>query len=223
MHSAFDWKAPGSKSAAKGRGSSDRHSILLRFLRQRLQIRSASSGVGGRDRGVPAAGHHHYNGSKGNNLRRLFYDDGTADCRRGLCCVFRPVVNAPICASTFHCVSQCPCARYHRLHTSVWASCWRQDTTVGCSMACARYPSPWPARSKDATRGLPLWALQDLVLWARRTIGGTPWLCLATLSHGKNLCLADVVARADPRRLVVRFEHADLKFMVVVLHTPCLY
>ena len=56
-------------------------------------------------------------------------------------------------------------------------------------------------------------------VWCHRS------LPLATSSAGVSLTLADfqvVVALADPRRLIVKFECPMLQFTVVVLHTPCL-
>ena len=51
------------------------------------------------------------------------------------------------------------------------------------------------------------------------------FLPIATSTDSRPLVLADfrvVVAFADPRRLVVRFENAQLSFTAVVLHAPCL-
>ena len=56
-------------------------------------------------------------------------------------------------------------------------------------------------------------------VWCHRT------LPLATLSNGQALCLDAfrvTVLHADPRRMLVRFEHDCLQFTVVALRTPCL-
>ena len=56
-------------------------------------------------------------------------------------------------------------------------------------------------------------------VWCHRT------LPLVTSSSGTTLTLEDfnvIVAFADPRRLIVRFESVSLKFTAVVLHAPCL-
>ena len=57
-------------------------------------------------------------------------------------------------------------------------------------------------------------------LWCHRT------LPLAHLPDGAPLTLDAfqvIVVHTDPRRLVVKFEHMDVKFVFVVLHTPCLH